>query len=44
MQRHGIPFTGLVPSVAMRNGDVTNDAFGNPRQGFITNPDVSGAP
>jgi hypothetical protein len=43
MQRHGIPFTGLVPSVAMRNGDFTNDAFGNPRQGFITNPDVSGA-
>ena len=43
MQRHGIPFTGLVPSVAMRNGDFTDDAFGNPRQGFITNPNVSGA-
>jgi hypothetical protein len=42
-QRHGIPFVGLVPSVAMRNGDFTDDAFGNPRQGFLTNPDVSGA-
>lgn len=41
-QRHGIPFTGLVPSVAMRNGDFTDDAFGNPRQGFITNPNVTG--
>ena len=29
-QRHGIPFTGLVPTAAMRNGDFTNDAFGNP--------------
>lgn len=29
-QRHGIPFTGLVPSNAMRNGDFTDDAFGNP--------------
>lgn len=27
-QRRGIPFTGLVPSVAMRNGDFSNDAFG----------------
>ena len=44
MQRHGVPFTGLVPSVAMRNGDFTDDAFGNPRSGFITNPNVSGAP
>ena len=42
-QRHGIPFTGLVPSVAMRNGDFTNDAFGNPRTGFLQNPDVFGA-
>jgi hypothetical protein len=43
MQRHGIPFTGLVPSVAMRNGDFTDDAFGNPRSGFLTNPNVVGA-
>jgi hypothetical protein len=44
MQRHGIPFTGLLPSAAMRNGDFTNDAFGNPRSGFITNPNVLGGP
>ncbi len=43
MQRHGIPFTGLVPSAAMRGGDFTEDAFGNPRTGFITNPNVSGS-
>jgi hypothetical protein len=43
MQRHGIPFTGLVPSVAMRNGDFTNDAFGNPRTGYLINPNVTGA-
>jgi len=30
-QRRGIPFTGLVPSVAMRNGDFTDDALGNLR-------------
>src|SRR5450755_436531 len=42
MQRHGIPFTGLVPSVAMRNGDFSNDPFGNPISGFIANPNVSG--
>jgi len=29
-QRHGITFTGLVPSEAMRTGDFTDDAFGNP--------------
>src|SRR5262249_695265 len=28
-QRHGITFTGLVPSEAMRNGDFSADAFGN---------------
>jgi hypothetical protein len=43
MQRHGIPFEGLVPSVAMRAGDFTNDAFGNPRSGLLTNPNVGGA-
>jgi hypothetical protein len=42
-QRHGIPFTGLVPSLAMRNGDFTDDAFGNPRSGFLVNPNVLGA-
>jgi hypothetical protein len=43
-QRHGIPFTGLVPTPAIRAGDFTNDAFGAPRSGFINNPFVSGAP
>ncbi|MGC2657141.1 MAG: carboxypeptidase-like regulatory domain-containing protein [Bryobacteraceae bacterium] len=43
MQRHGIPFEGLVPSIAMRNGDFSDDAFGNPRTGLLTNPNVSGA-
>ncbi|HTS31306.1 MAG TPA: carboxypeptidase-like regulatory domain-containing protein [Bryobacteraceae bacterium] len=43
-QRHGIPFTGLVPSAAMRTGDFSHDAFGNPTEGFLTNPFVSGAP
>ncbi len=43
MQRHGIPYTGLVPTQAMRNGDFSNDAFGNPRSGFLTNPYVTGA-
>src|SRR5208283_2723351 len=42
-QRHGIPFVGLVPSIAMRNGDFTDDAFGNPRSGFLINPNVTGA-
>ena len=42
-QRHGIAFTGLVPSAAMRNGDFTNDAFGNPRSGFLVNPNVGGS-
>jgi hypothetical protein len=44
-QRHGIPFTGLVPSLAMRSGDFTNNAFGQPNPvGFLTNPYVTGAP
>jgi hypothetical protein len=36
-QRHGILSTGVVPSDAMRAGDFTNDAFGNPAAN-ITNP------
>src|SRR5258708_7795820 len=43
-QRHGIPFTGLVPSVAMRSGDFTHDAFGNPFSGSLVNPNVLGGP
>ncbi len=44
-QRHGIPFTGLVPSLAMRGGDFTNDPFGNSITGLaIANPNMVGAP
>ncbi len=43
-QRHGIPYTGLVPTAAMRAGDFTDDAFGNPRSGYLINPFVTGAP
>ena len=43
-QRQGITFAGLVPSLAMRNGDFTNDPFGNPIAGYaITNPNTGGA-
>jgi hypothetical protein len=43
-QRHGIVFTGLVPSLAMRTGDFSNDAFGNPVSGLaIVNPNMIGA-
>jgi hypothetical protein len=43
-QRHGITFTGLVPSQAMRNGDFSSDAFGNPVSGtVIVNPNMVGA-
>jgi hypothetical protein len=41
-QRHGIPFTGLVPSEAMRGGDFTDDAFGNPVFGTATIPGSGG--
>ncbi|MEI9968067.1 MAG: carboxypeptidase-like regulatory domain-containing protein [Terracidiphilus sp.] len=50
-QRRGIVFTGLVPSLAMRTGDFTDDAFGNnislsPTDVFvpqIANPNMFGA-
>jgi Carboxypeptidase regulatory-like domain len=43
-QRHGIPFTGLVPTDAMRNGDYSADNFGNPVSGLvIVNPNMIGA-
>jgi hypothetical protein len=43
-QLHGIPFTGLVPSLAMRTGDFSADAFGNPVSGLpIVNPNMIGA-
>ncbi|HEY3939213.1 MAG TPA: carboxypeptidase-like regulatory domain-containing protein [Bryobacteraceae bacterium] len=37
-QRHGIPFTGIVPSLAQRNGDFTDDALGNPNTISLINP------
>ncbi len=37
-QRHGIPFTGLVPSVAQRTGDFSHDAFGQPNTVSLVNP------
>src|SRR6202022_2886961 len=43
-QRHGITFTGLVPSEAMRAGDFSADPFGNPVSGVvIVNPNMVGA-
>ena len=42
-QRHGIPFTGLVPSLAMRSGDFSLDPFGNPNTTPLVNPNVLGA-
>ncbi|MGC2399316.1 MAG: carboxypeptidase-like regulatory domain-containing protein [Acidobacteriaceae bacterium] len=43
-QLHEIPFTGLVPSLAMRTGDFSSDAFGNPAAGLvIVNPNMVGA-
>lgn len=43
-QLHGIAFTGLVPSLAMRTGDFSNDAFGTPVSGLgIVNPNMIGA-
>jgi hypothetical protein len=40
-QRHGTAFTGLVPSVAMRNGDFSHDAFGNPSKIQLINPNAT---
>jgi hypothetical protein len=37
-QRHGIPFTGVVPSVAQRSGDFSRDAFGQPNSISLVNP------
>jgi hypothetical protein len=43
-QLHEIPFTGLVPSLAMRTGDFSLDPFGNPVSGLaIVNPNMVGA-
>jgi hypothetical protein len=37
-QRHGIPYTGVMPTVAERNGDFTDNAFGQPNSLQLTNP------
>ncbi|MBV9503710.1 MAG: carboxypeptidase regulatory-like domain-containing protein [Acidobacteriia bacterium] len=37
-QRHGIPFTGVMPTTAMRNGDFSHDAFGRPNTQQLTDP------
>ena len=37
-QRRGVPFTGLMPTAAMRNGDFSHDAFGQPNTIQLTNP------
>ena len=43
-QRHGIAFTGLVPSLAMRSGDFSSDPYGAPVSGLaIVNPNMIGA-
>jgi hypothetical protein len=43
-QLHGIAFTGLVPSLPMRSGDFSSDAFGNSVSGLaIVNPNMIGA-
>ena len=41
-QRHGIPFEGLVPSLAMRTGNFTLDPFGGPNEPLLTNPYTNG--
>ncbi len=40
-QRHGIPFTGLVPTVAMRDGNFTDNAFGQPNTTALSSPYVN---
>ena len=37
-QRHAIPFTGVMPTAAMRSGDFTDNAFGQPNTIQLTNP------
>jgi hypothetical protein len=40
-QRHGIPFTGQLPSLAQRNGDFTDNFLGVPNTTLLTNPYAS---
>jgi hypothetical protein len=39
-QRHGIPFTGVMPTMAMRNGDFSRDPYGQPNTITLTNPNA----
>ena len=41
-QRHGIPFTGVMPTAAMRNGDFSDNAFGQPNTIQLANPYATG--
>jgi hypothetical protein len=43
-QRHGIPFTGLVPTAAMREGNFTDNAFGQPNTTQLVNPTAGFTP
>jgi hypothetical protein len=38
MQRHGIPFVGLIPTQAMKGGDYGLDPFGRPNATQLLNP------
>src|ERR1017187_9073050 len=40
-QRHGVPFSGLIPTQAMMGGDYSMDPFGVARPGF---PNLTGLP
>ena len=42
-QRHGIPFTGLIPTPAMMGGDYSLDPFGVARPGFASNSPATNA-
>ena len=42
-QRHGIPFTGVMPTQAMRNGNFSDDPYGRPNSIQLNDP-VTGNP
>jgi hypothetical protein len=42
-QRHGIPFTGLIPTAAMMGGDYSLDPFGVARPGYAANAPATNA-
>lgn len=43
-QLHGITFDGLVPTDAMKAGNFTDNAFGQPNATQLVNPNAPGAP